>query len=202
MRKITVTPLLKKANGNYIFQVDYYGMREIVREMSLASYQEYLRKLRAIYCVSNRELVFDFTKCEEEAVIDEGGNSMSNFISLNELLRPNGIVFPQVGNNILFSQDALKHEEITFNVNGLPQITKSEITIQGPEEKTVKEESIHELLEKQIKATLKKGDTGELQLIPSLIESWVVTSPNNLQSPLDIGVIEKMLARRLSERGD
>lgn len=96
---------------------------------------------------------------------------MSNFISLNELLRPNGIAFPQVGNNILFSRDALKHEEITFNVNGLPQITKSEITIEGPEEKTVTEESIHELLEKQIKTILIKGDTGELSLIPELIYS-------------------------------
>ena len=96
---------------------------------------------------------------------------MSNFISLNELLRPNGIVFPQVGNNILFSRDALKHEEITFNVNGLPRITKSEITIEGPEEKTVTEESIHELLEKQIKTILKKGDPGELALVPDLIHS-------------------------------
>lgn len=66
MERITVTPLIRKADGNYIFEVDY-RKRKIVREMSLASYQIYLRKLRAI-CVSNRKLVFDFTKCEEEVV--------------------------------------------------------------------------------------------------------------------------------------
>lgn len=68
MERIIVTPLIKKADGSYIFEVDYYGKRKIVREMSLVSYQECLSRLRAIYSVSNRKLVFDFTKCEEEAV--------------------------------------------------------------------------------------------------------------------------------------